>query len=229
VVGGWIVVQPYVVPWAQDEYLNWVEGDPYLKVWVNPQAQVYYDPGAQAYGNTIPGFYLSQADARDAGHRSTSRWNDVFDPLVSLNVGLGWPPRSLRTYRDLTPFGESRLSWTEGAGTIDLDTPVRIGPDGRPVIDDLNRPKNGFLTLTLSNRSTWEIHEATVWIGVPSQPRRTYRVRGQAMPKADATFTRVVPEAPPPVPTQLTRDPNGNWVFPDTFAWGFDRIRGIPP
>ena len=23
-LGGWVVVQPYVVPWVEDEYINWV-------------------------------------------------------------------------------------------------------------------------------------------------------------------------------------------------------------
>src|SRR5262245_22870095 len=63
VVGAWDIARPYVMPWAEDQYLNWVDGDPYLKVWVNPDAQVYYPPSASAYGNTIPGLYLSQAEA----------------------------------------------------------------------------------------------------------------------------------------------------------------------
>ena len=133
----------------------------------------------------------------------------------------------------MAPFGESTLSWTAGVGVIDLDTPVYIGPDGRasltppdgrPVIGE-GHPKDGLLTLTLRNRSEWEIHEVTVSISVPPQPRRTYRLL--ALPNADDTFTRVVPDPPPPGATPTTRAADSNQVT--AWTWSFERIRGIPP
>jgi hypothetical protein len=218
--------RPYVVPWAHDEYLNWVDGDPYLKVWVNPEARVYYGPGAQAYGNTVPGFYVSQAEAREAGHQSTSRWNDLLTPLSGVNVGLGVSPQPFQRHSDLGRFRESTLAWMTGPRAI--DTPVTIGPDGRPVVGD-GQSADGLLTLTLHNGSDWEVHEATIWIAVPGQPRRSHRLRGQAMPNTEATFTRIVSEPPPPVPTQMTRDANGNWDLANGFTWELVRVRGIPP
>jgi len=222
-LGVGIAAEPYVRPWAEDTYLNWIEGDPYLKVWVNPEARVYYGPGAEEYGNTVPGFYLSQAEARNVGYQSTSAWNDLPGPFATLNIGLGASARPLKTHWDLAPFDRSTLSWSGGD---DLDTPVTIGPDGQSVASE---PEDGLLTLILRNRSPWEIHEATVWIALPSSPRRTYRLRGLVRSNADGTFTSVVSELPPPVPTQLTRDADGAWVLPDTWTWGLERVRGLPP
>ena len=99
-----------VEPWARDQYENWIEGDPYLKVWVNPEAKVYYAPGDKAFGNTLPGFYASQADARSAGYKSTNAWD----------VGFGTSARPLRTNTDVRPFADSGLSWTDGSVTLYL-------------------------------------------------------------------------------------------------------------
>jgi len=117
VVVGWLILivagaslLEYVRPWAQDQYENWIEGDPYLKVWVNPEARVYYGPGDKAYGNTLPGFYLSQADARSVGYRSTNSWD----------IGYGRSARPLRTKFEMDPFAESKLSWIDGDVTLYL-------------------------------------------------------------------------------------------------------------
>lgn len=100
-----------VGPWVGDQYQDWSEGDPYLKVWVNPEVRAYYGPGDKAYGNTIPGFHLSQADARNAGYRSTNPWG----------VGYGRSARPLRTKTQLEPFAQSRLSWGDGSLSLYLD------------------------------------------------------------------------------------------------------------
>lgn len=78
---------------------------------MNPEAKVYYAPGAQAYGNTVPGFYLSQAEARNAEYRSTNTWG----------IGYGTSERPIRTKTNLNQLSKSGLSWTEGNVTLNLD------------------------------------------------------------------------------------------------------------
>lgn len=99
-----------VQPWAQDWWENWVDGDPYLKVWVNPEAKVYYAPGDTAFGNTLPGFYLSQAEARRSGYKSMKSWG----------WGYGTSARPLKTLTDLASLSDSQLSWTSGSVVLYL-------------------------------------------------------------------------------------------------------------
>src|SRR5206468_3321142 len=90
--------------WEEDWRDNWVAGDPYLKVWANPETKVYYAPSDTAFGNTVPGFYLSQAEARRTGYKSTSIWG----------WGYGTNPKPLKTLTNLASMSGSRLSWTAG-------------------------------------------------------------------------------------------------------------------
>ena len=59
-----------------------------------------------------------------------------------------------------------------------------------------------------------------------SQPH-TYRLRGRAPPNGEATFTRIVPDPPPPGTTQTTPAADGSPVY--AWTWAFERVRGIPP
>jgi hypothetical protein len=42
-----------------------------VKVWVNTNSGVYHFPGQRWYGNTKAGEYMSEADAKKHGYRST--------------------------------------------------------------------------------------------------------------------------------------------------------------
>lgn len=65
-----VAIGTAVSPYIEDYLFNQRTGDPDLKVWVNPDARVYYDPSSAEYGHTEPGYYTSQAIARAMASRA---------------------------------------------------------------------------------------------------------------------------------------------------------------
>jgi hypothetical protein len=166
-----IGVLELVAPWAEDHWDNWVAGDPYLKVWVNPEAKVYYGPGATAFGNTVPGFYLSQAEARSKGYKSTSAWG----------LGYGTNPRPIKTLTDLAPLSSSTLSWTPYSVVLHLNNNSDL--EIREVtiwVSEESGPRHTYLLTgqaASKSQSTWQ----SPTNDIPSKKKWTWgfaRVRG---------------------------------------------------
>jgi hypothetical protein len=109
------VIWTAIGPWIEDRYYNLKEGDPYLKVWINPEVKTYYCPGDNSYGSTIPGYYSSQAEARQVGYHSAKAYG----------LGCGDPARPLRTFPALkdigAAFGKSTAHWSNGVFYVFLD------------------------------------------------------------------------------------------------------------
>jgi hypothetical protein len=88
--------------WLHEPILDWWEGNGDLKVWINPNARVYYCPGEMEYGNTEPGFFTTQLQARFDGYRSSRSWN----------VGCGTAARATRTLHSaLIGRVKGRANW----------------------------------------------------------------------------------------------------------------------
>jgi hypothetical protein len=143
----------------ENTYHESKEGDPFLKIWVNPAVRIYYCPGDQAFGNTVPGFYATQKEARASGYKTNSFWGS----------GCGTAARPLRTYNPVY-----RLWRTDY--TVSLVPAKTVGArfDG--------------LILAFQNRSGWEFVEITIWVLDHSGSKQYFALPGSALPFRQTDF-----------------------------------------
>ena len=72
------------------------------RVWVNSSSGVYHCPGTRYYGNTSRGAYMTEAEARQAGHRPA--FGRVCSPTVTDNApAAAIPPAQILVGSDASP------------------------------------------------------------------------------------------------------------------------------